>query len=78
MEVQTIAIDLGKLTFHLVGMNTRGDDVVRKRFSRLQLLRLTANRQRCSIGMEACVGSHFLGRALRGKGTTYGSSQPSM
>lgn len=45
-------------------MNSRGEVVVRKKFSRLQLLRFTANRQRCLIGM----GSHFLGRALRDQG----------
>lgn len=41
---------------------------MRKKFSRLQLLRFTANRQVCLIDMEACGGSHFLGRALREQG----------
>ena len=45
MELHTIGIDLGKTVFHLVGLNLRGEVVVRKRFSRLQLLRFTANRQ---------------------------------
>jgi transposase len=31
----------------------------------VQLLRFTANQQVQLIGMEACGGSHFLGRALR-------------
>src|SRR5216683_1165625 len=68
MELHTIGIDLGKTVFHLVGLNLRGEVVVRKKFSRLQLLRFTANRQVQLIGMEACGGSHFLGRALREKG----------
>ena len=68
MELHTIGIDLGKTVFHLVGLNGRGEVVVRKRFSRLQLLRFTANRQVQLIGMEACGGSHFLGRALREQG----------
>lgn len=68
MEIHTIGIDLGKTIFHLVGLNSRGEVVVRKKFSRLQLLRFTANRQVCLIGMEACGGSHFLGRALREQG----------
>src|SRR6202035_254292 len=68
MELHTIGIDLGKTLFHLVGLNQRGEVVVRKKFSRLQLLRFTANRQVCLIGMEACGGSHFLGRALREQG----------
>src|ERR1700739_3378861 len=68
MELHTIGIDLGKTVFHLVGLNGRGEVVVRKRFSRLQLLRFTANRQVQLIGMEACSGSHFLARALREQG----------
>lgn len=68
MEMHTIGIDLAKTIFHLVGMNARGEIVVRKKFSRLQLLRFTANRPACLIGMEACGGSHFLGRALREQG----------
>src|ERR1700745_66263 len=68
MDIHTIGIDLGKMIFHLVGLNLRGEVVVRKRFSRAQLLRFTANRQACLIGMEACGGAHFLGRALREQG----------
>ena len=49
-------------------MDQPGEVVVRKKFSRLQLLRFTANVQVDLIGMEACGGSHFLGRALREQG----------
>src|ERR1700729_4251528 len=68
MELFTLGIDLGKTTFHLVGMNQRGEVVLRKRFSRVQLLHFTANLKVALIGMEACGGSHFLGRALREQG----------
>src|ERR1035438_7202851 len=68
MELFTLGIDLGKTTFHLVGMNRRGEIVVRKRFTRTQLLHFTANLKVELIGMEACGGSHFLGRALREQG----------
>jgi predicted Rdx family selenoprotein len=34
--------DLGKTVFHMVGLNVRGEAVVRKKFSRTQLLRFTA------------------------------------
>ena len=68
MEIHTIGIDLGKTVFHLVGLNLRGEVVVRKKFSRTQLLRFTANRQVQLIGMEACGGAHFLGRTLREQG----------
>jgi transposase len=68
MEIHTIGIDLGKTVFHLVGLDLRGEVVVRKKFSRKQLLRFTANLQVGLIGMEACGGAHFLGRALREQG----------
>jgi transposase len=68
MELHTIGIDLGKTIFHLVGLNLRGEVVVRKKFSRKQLLHFTANLRVELIGMEACGGSHFLGRALREQG----------
>ncbi|MFZ0737860.1 MAG: hypothetical protein WAM96_12290 [Candidatus Acidiferrales bacterium] len=68
MELHTIGIDLGKTVFHLVGLDLRGEVVVRKKFSRTQLLRFTANVRVELIGMEACGGAHFLGRALREQG----------
>ncbi len=68
MQLHTIGIDLGKTVFHLVGLNPRGEIVVRKKFSRRQLLHFTANLRVELIGMEACGGSHFLGRALREQG----------
>jgi transposase len=68
MELHTIGIDLGKTVFHLVGLNLRGEVVVRKKFSRTRLLHFTANRQVELIGMEACGGAHFLGRVLREQG----------
>jgi hypothetical protein len=35
--------DLGKTVFHLAGINRRGEVVVRKKFSRKQLLHFIAN-----------------------------------
>ena len=45
----TIGIDLGKTVFHLVGVNARGEVVVRKKCSRTQLLRFTSNLRTCLI-----------------------------
>jgi transposase len=69
MEIHTIGIDLGKTVFHLVGLNTRGEVVVRKKFSRKQLLHFIANRKVALIGMEACGGAHFLGPGAARTGT---------
>ena len=52
MELDAIGIDFGKTVFHLVGLNLRGEVVVRKKFSRAQLLHFTGNRCVELIGMQ--------------------------
>jgi transposase len=68
MHIASIGIDLGKTTFHLVALGERSKVLVRKKFSRTQLLAHTANLQPSLIGLEACSGAHFLGAALREQG----------
>ncbi len=68
MHIASVGIDLGKTTFHLVALDERGQVVIRKKFSRPQLLAYTANLQHSLIGMEACSGAHFLGATLRRQG----------
>jgi transposase len=68
MEIRSIGIDLGKTTFHLVALGRRGEVLVHRKFTQKQLLTYTANLQTCLIGLEACSGAHFLGRALREQG----------
>ena len=68
MKLHVVGIDLGKTVFHLVGLDSTGKVVIRKRCSRTQLLNFTANLQVHLIGAEACSGAHFLGRALREQG----------
>ena len=46
MEIRTIGIDLGKTVFHFVGVNARGQVVVRKKGSRTQLLCFTEQSKR--------------------------------
>ena len=68
MEISTLGIDLSKTSFHVIGLNALGEIVLRKKFSRKQLLVFTANRQQILIGAEACGGAHYLARALREQG----------
>ena len=68
MQIHSVGIDLGKTTFHLVALGASGRVVVRKKFNRKQLLAYTANLPASLIGLEACSGAHFLGRALRQQG----------
>ena len=68
MQICSVGIDLGKTTFHLVAPGDGGKVVLRKKFTQKQLLTFTANLQTSLVGLEACSGAHFLGRALREQG----------
>jgi transposase len=68
MSVSTLGIDLGKTSFHAVGLDAKGEPVLRRRFSRPQLLHYSAMMAPCVVGLEACCGAHYLGRALRAQG----------
>jgi transposase len=47
MQIRAVGIDLGKTTFRLAAMDEHGKVIVRKRFSRTQLLTYTANLPSC-------------------------------
>jgi transposase len=68
MHIASIGIDLGKMTFHLVALDEHGKIVIKKKFSRKQLLAYTANVGAALVGIEACSGAHFIGAALRDQG----------
>jgi transposase len=68
MKISSIGIDIGKTTFHLVALDERGSVVIRRKFSRKQLLAYTANLPASLIGMEACGGAHCVARIIGGQG----------
>ena len=72
MQINSTGIDLGKTTFHLVALGIHVQVVIRKKFSRQQLLAYSGNLPSCLIGMEAGVGSHFWGEACASRGTKCG------
>lgn len=63
-QVTTIGIDIGKNSFHLIGLDAAGNIVLRRKLSRSQVVERLANLPPCLIGMEACVGAHHLSRRL--------------
>ena len=63
--VAVVGIDIGKNSFHVVGLDSRGAIVLRQKWSRGQVEARFANMPPCLIGMEACVGAHHLSRKLR-------------
>src|SRR5262249_19863722 len=68
LSVATMGIDIGKNSFHVVGLDQRGAIVVRQRWTRSQIRARLANMSPCLIGMEACVGAHHLSRRLHSLG----------
>src|SRR6201982_2963869 len=62
--IAVIGIDIGKNSFHVVGLDGRGAVALRQKWSRGQVEARLANMPRCLIGMEACVGAHHLSRRL--------------
>jgi transposase len=64
--IAVIGIDIGKNSFHVVGLDQRGAIVLRQRWSRGQVESRLANMPPCLVGMEACVGAHHLSRKLKG------------
>src|SRR5437773_398543 len=66
--VAVIGIDIGKNSFHVVGLDNRGAIVLRQKWSRGQIEARLANLPPCLIGMEACVGAHHLARKLAALG----------
>src|SRR3982074_2472338 len=63
--VATMGIDIGKNSFHVIGLDERGATVLRLKWSRGQVEARLANMPPCLIGMEACVGAHHLSRKLQ-------------
>jgi len=66
--IAVIGIDIGKNSFHVVGLDDRGAIVLRQKWSRSQIEARFANMPPCLIGLEACVGAHHLSRKLQGFG----------
>src|SRR5881392_1987843 len=66
--IAIVGIDIGKNSFHIVGLDDRGAIVLRQKWSRNQVETRFANLPPCLIGMEACVGAHHLSRKLNSLG----------
>lgn len=61
----SIGIDIGKDVFHLVGFDSSGKVVLRRKIKRLALVSTFENLSPCIVGMEACLSAHFVSRTLR-------------
>ena len=63
-DAAVYGVDLGKNTFHVVGLGPSGAVVQRVKFRRDTLLAFFERANRTVVGMEACPGSQWLARKL--------------
>ncbi len=70
MKVTTLGLDLAKTVFHLVGLDEKGHEVMKKKVFRNNLAATIQNILPCRIAMEACGSASFWGRKFQGMGHT--------
>jgi transposase len=63
-----VGVDLGKNWFHLVGVDSAGAVVLRKKMNRAQLAHFAATVPRCIVATESCPGSQYWGRVFAATG----------
>jgi transposase len=65
MQIAVLGIDLGKNSCSIVGLDSVGRVVLRRRLHRESVVKLASGLPPCVMAMEACCGAHHLGRQLR-------------
>ena len=68
MQMDILGIDLGKNSCSVVGMDSAGKVVVRRRMRRETVIAFAGKLPTCIVAMEACCGAHHMGRALTAQG----------
>jgi len=64
----TIGIDTGKNVLHVIGLDERGEVVLREKVSRSRISTRLVNVPRCLIGIEAGMATHYMARELAALG----------
>lgn len=62
MNITTIGLDIAKNVFHLVGTTSSGEQELKKRLKRSEVLQYFANLPVCLVAIEACGGAHYWSR----------------
>jgi transposase len=68
MDIAVLGVDLGKTVCSVVGLDTSGAVVMRRKVRRETLIALAEKLPPCVVGMEACCGAHHVGRVLTAHG----------
>jgi len=68
MNIATVGLDIAKQLFQVHGVDANGRVVLRKKLRRNQVAAFFANVSPCTVGLEACCGSHYWVRVLSRSG----------
>ncbi|MFC6198301.1 IS110 family transposase [Ponticaulis profundi] len=68
MSIVIVGIDLGKNSCSIVGLDSLGTVVVRRRLRRDSVIAFASKLPACIMAMEACCGVHHMGRSLAALG----------
>lgn len=68
MSIVIVGIDLGKNSCSIVGLDSLGTVVVRRRLRRDGVIAFASKLPACIMAMEACCGVHHMGRSLAALG----------
>ncbi|HRF44902.1 MAG TPA: IS110 family transposase [Candidatus Competibacteraceae bacterium] len=66
--IQVVGIDLAKRSFHVYGVDERGQWVISKTFNRTRLSEFMVNLPACMVAIEACGSAHTWARQFRDRG----------
>lgn len=70
MTMIRVGLDIAKQVLQVHGVDEHGVVRVRKALARAKVLEFFAQLPPCTVGMEACAGAHYWGRALTQLGHT--------
>jgi hypothetical protein len=70
--ISVLGVDLGKNVCSVVGLDSSGAVVMRRKMRRETLIGLAEKLPACVVAMEACCGAHHLGRLFAAAVTTSG------
>src|SRR5690606_29257343 len=65
MKLKTLAVDLAKTTFYVVGFDADNRPSWRKKLSRRQVGSFIARQAPALIAMEACASAHYWARRFK-------------
>ncbi|MDB5542756.1 MAG: transposase [Devosia sp.] len=68
MHIATVGLDIAKHVFQVHAVDADGTVVIRKRYSRAQLMEFFEELPSCLVGIEACGTAHYWGRQLQALG----------